>query len=158
MQRCLFLVPLFFAVASHAGAQDKAYFRCEVADGAGHRDTRCIAQQSDRTVSVPVGNVSLQTRTQPSGNETRAIRPLTARYLYIGMTDTQVLNLPSCGRPARILRSKELQTWREQWTYLDPRSGEERRVLYFENGRLIKQEYTARGDSITARAKIDDEN
>src|ERR1700694_2438810 len=63
-----------------------------------------------------------------------------ATRLFIGMTDTQVLNLPSWGRPARIVRSKAGRLWREQWIYKDRSTGDERSFLYFENARLVDQE------------------
>jgi hypothetical protein len=77
--------------------------------------------------------------------------PLSARMLYVGMTDTEVLNLASCGRPMRITRSREMNLWREQWTYQDRSTGEDRRVLYFENGRLVAQEYAAPAPAMDAR-------
>ena len=52
----------------------------------------------------------------------------------IGMFDTQVLNLRGWGRPAKITRSKAKGAWREEWTYVSPRTGE--RQLQFANGRL----------------------
>ena len=69
----------------------------------------------------------------------RAVLPLSAKVLAVGMTDTQVLNLPSCGPPARIARSREMGAWREEWTYPARSSGNDERVLYFENGRLVKK-------------------
>lgn len=83
-------------------------------------------------------------------------RPLSSKVLFVGMTDTQVLNLPSCGRPARITRSRETNTWREQWTYQDRNSGKERRILYFENGRLVTQEYIAPPPLREAQASASD--
>jgi hypothetical protein len=58
--------------------------------------------------------------------------------LFIGMTDTQVLNLTAWGRPSQIKRAKAKEGWREQWIYKD--AAEEWRLLYFENGRLVARE------------------
>ena len=64
--------------------------------------------------------------------------PFAATTLFIGMTDTQVLNLPSWGRPAQISRSKGNQGWREQWVYRN--SIDQMSLLYFQNGRLVERE------------------
>ena len=84
-----------------------------------------------------------------------AATPFFATRLFMGMTDTQVLNLQSWGRPAQITRSKAGHVWREQWTYKDRSTGEERRFLYFENARLVDQEDAPRPPSYQARATID---
>ena len=65
--------------------------------------------------------------------------PLASSCLSLGMTDTQVLNLASWGRPARITREKDAatSTWTERWIYVDRATGVERRALRFENARLV---------------------
>jgi len=70
---------------------------------------------------------------------TGPVSPLASPYLALGMTDTQVLNLASWGRPARITREKNsaTSTWSERWIYVDRATGTERRALRFENARLI---------------------
>jgi hypothetical protein len=73
----------------------------------------------------------------------------------IGMTDTQVLNLPSWGRPAQIIRSKAGHLWREQWIYQDRSTGDERRFLYFENARLVDHEDAPPPPSFQARATVE---
>jgi len=78
--------------------------------------------------------------------------PLSAQGLYAGMTDTQVLNLPRWGRPARITRMKDTHSWRERWTYEHQGKGGDGRVLYFENGLLVKHEDALPPASIEARA------
>ena len=64
--------------------------------------------------------------------------PFAATTLFIGMTDTQVLNLPSWGRPVQIFRTRAKSGWREEWLY--KRASNMPRVLYFENGRLAAHE------------------
>ena len=84
-----------------------------------------------------------------------AATPFYATRLFIRMTDTQVLNLPSWGRPARIARSKAGRVWCEQWIYKDRTTGEKQRFLYFENARLVDQEDTPPLPSIQARVTIE---
>jgi len=67
--------------------------------------------------------------------------PFAATTLFIGMTDTQVLNLAGWGRPMRISRSKGRDGWSEQWVYRN--SSDEMSLLYFRNGRLIEREEAA---------------
>ena len=71
--------------------------------------------------------------------------PLASPNLALGMTDTQVLNLASWGRPARIAREKNgaTSTWSEHWIYADRATGAERRGLRFENARLVALEDAA---------------
>lgn len=64
--------------------------------------------------------------------------PFAATTLFIGMTDTQVLNLPGWGRPTQISRSKGTQGWREQWVYRN--SIDQMSLLHFQNGRLVERE------------------
>ena len=64
--------------------------------------------------------------------------PFAAKALAVGMSDTQVLNLPGWGRPDRIQRTRSKHAWREQWTYQGARS--DNQLLYFENGRLVSRE------------------
>ena len=84
------------------------------------------------------------TRLRPAGRQSLNAyaayvgTPFAATTIFIGMTDTQVLNLPGWGRPTQIVRSKGSQGWREQWEYRKPRDESHR--LYFENGRLAAQE------------------
>jgi hypothetical protein len=63
--------------------------------------------------------------------------PLASSNLSLGMSDTQVLNLASWGRPARIAREKNGATWNERWIYVDRATGAERRALRFENAQLV---------------------
>ena len=92
--------------------------------------------------------------TQPT-DARLAATPFFATRLFIGMTDTQVLNLPSWGRPAQIIRSKAGHVWREQWIYKDRSTGDERRFLYFENARLVDHEDVPPPSSHQAQATIE---
>jgi hypothetical protein len=64
--------------------------------------------------------------------------------IAIGMSDDEVLNLSSWGRPNAISRSKSNRVWREEWLYRWRSGGESR--LSFANGRLTAVE-TAGGQS-----------
>jgi hypothetical protein len=103
------------------------------------------------TVILP-GFLALSSFSYAQDNARLAATPFFATRLLIGMTDTQVLNLPSWGRPARIIRSKAGHVWREQWIYRDRGTSDERTFLYFENARLVDQEDAPPSPSIQARA------
>src|ERR1700693_2003442 len=93
-----------------------------------------------------------QGKAAPPVDPSLTVTAYSATRLFIGMTDTQVLNLPSWGRPARIIRNKAGHLWREQWIYRDRGTGDERTFLYFENARLVDQEDAPPPPSIQARA------
>ena len=153
MKLSIVVVPVLLGLSSFASAQERDIYKCEGPEGVGYQDTACTTQlQTQVQPAGPARKVTWQTGTNRPANERLATMPLSASVLYVGMTDTQVLNLPSCGRPASITRTKGVHTWQEQWTYRDQDTGEDRRVLYFENGRLVKQEYAPRPTSIEARA------
>ena len=59
---------------------------------------------------------------------------LPSTALALGMTDTEVLNLPGWGKPRKIIRIKAQHAWREEWTY-GPHD-EPRQQLQFANGKL----------------------
>lgn len=133
---------LAFANLSHA----QIIHKCAGPEGVVYRDTPCNANQQDQLISLGTKNESQRfdsnfQRSRPMSRQTAnsyAGTPFAATAIFIGMTDTQVLNLPSWGRPAEIRRSKARQAWREQWVYKRP--GDEWHHLYFENGRLAAQE------------------
>ena len=56
--------------------------------------------------------------------------------ISLGMTDDQVLNIPSWGRPSRIERSGRHRGWRETWIYDRDPGLEAARQLSFVDGRL----------------------
>ena len=134
---------LAFTNLSHA----QIIHKCAGPEGLVYRDTPCTASQQEQPMSLGTKNESQ--RPDSNGRQrSRAMSrqavasyagtPFAATTIFIGMTDTQVLNLPSWGRPAQIRRSKARQGWHEQWVYKRP--GEEWHHLYFENGRLAAQE------------------
>jgi hypothetical protein len=120
---------------------------CRTAGATSHSEGSCI-----KPAVVAKGNPGNYSK--PVEKARRAVLPLSAKVLAIGMTDTQVLNLPSCGPPARIARTRESTIWHEEWTYQARSSGNDERVLYFENGRLVKEAYVPQPDPIEAQATI----
>ena len=100
----------------------------------------CASRQNATPAMVPLKKSHWQmwrgvSPARPMGPAT----PLASSYLSLGMTDTQVLNLASWGRPSRIIREKNgaTSTWSERWIYVDRAKGTERRALRFENARLV---------------------
>lgn len=98
----------------------------------------CASHQDARPAIVPLKKSQWQTwRGVSPARPLGPAKPLAATYISVGMTDTQVLNLASWGRPARIVRDKNGAVWSERWIYTDRSTGAERRALRFENARLV---------------------
>jgi hypothetical protein len=158
MNHLMLVVTGFLVLCNVTYAADNAIYKCADPEGVVYRDTPCVNPQ-DQTLVVAARKVNLQSesgRANPPPVDSRlAASPLYAPRLFIGMTDTQVLNLPSWGRPARIVRSKEGRMWREQWIYKDRSTGEERGFLYFENARLVDQENAPAHPFVQARVLIE---
>ncbi|HEX9275611.1 MAG TPA: hypothetical protein VGA51_04330 [Casimicrobiaceae bacterium] len=139
----------FFALASLGQAQE--IHKCAGQDGVTYQSVPCPSGQQEQAFASIARNQNRQAASATSNENApdaytsrsrEANRytgtPFAATTLFIGMTDTQVLNLTGWGRPSQILRSKAIQGWREQWIYKD--AAEEWRFLYFENGRLVTRE------------------
>jgi hypothetical protein len=157
MKPSIVILPVLLALSSFSYGQNKTIYKCADPEGIGYRDTPCPAQQ-EQTPITSARRVNWQNENakaiQPA-DARLAATPFVATRLFIGMTDTQVLNLPSWGRPAQIIRSKAGHEWREQWIYKDRSTGDERRFLYFENARLVDQEDAPPPPSFQARATIE---
>jgi hypothetical protein len=136
---------LAFASLSYA----QIIHKCAGPEGLVYRDTPCAASQQEQLFTSGTKIESQRSDSDSNGGQrsrptsrqaasSYAGTPFAATTIFIGMTDTQVLNLPSWGRPSKILRSKTRQGWREQWVYKRP--GDDWHHLYFENGRLAAQE------------------
>jgi hypothetical protein len=145
------LVSTLFGLLTVAGlSHAQTIHKCADADGIAYRDTPCVASQQEQPFASGAKSEGLRSasnadrRSRPAGRlppgsqAAYAGTPFAATTIFIGMTDTQVLNLPGWGRPAQIVRNKVKQGWREQWEYKRP--GDESHRLYFENGRLAAQE------------------
>jgi hypothetical protein len=142
MKPSIVILPVLLVLSSFSYGQDKSIYKCADSEGIGYRDTPCPTQQ-EQTLITSARRVNWRNENakviQPT-DARLAATPFFATRLLIGMTDTQVLNLPSWGRPAQIIRSKAGRVWREQWIYKDRSTGDERRYLYFENARLVDHE------------------
>jgi|SRR5579862_3714150 len=131
-------------------AEDKRIFKCTGSDGTLYSDNPCVAPQpaSMRALqaieikpSEPIADTSSVASTGGDANWGRlSAAPLSSTRIFIGMTDTQVLNLVRYGKPARISRTRDGPTWHEWWTYIYADTGLPREVLHFANGRLVEQE------------------
>ena len=157
MKPSIVILPVLLALSSFSYAQNKTIYKCADPEGIGYRDTPCPTQQ-EQTLIASARRVNWQNENAkaiPPTDARLAATPFFATRLFIGMTDTQVLNLPSWGRPAQIIRSKAGHVWREQWIYKDRSTGDERRFLYFENARLVDQEDAPPPPSYQARATIE---
>ena len=115
----------------------------------------CAARQNAPPAMVPLKKSHWQmwrgvSPVRPASPAT----PLVSTYLSLGMTDTQVLNLASWGRPARIVREKSGATWNERWIYVDRATGIERRALRFENALLVALDDAAPTAEMRAEALI----
>ena len=141
-----------FALASLGRAQE--IHKCAGQDGVTYQNVPCPAGQQEQAFASIARNQNRHEQAPPSATRSENTRdaytsrsreanrytgtPFAATTLFIGMTDTQVLNLTGWGRPSQIQRAKAQQGWREQWIYKD--AAEEWRFLYFENGRLVARQ------------------
>ena len=149
----------FLAFASLCEADN--IHKCAGPEGLVYRDTPCASGQQEQPFTSGAKNESQRSESdvgQRSQQTSRQVAnsyggtPLAATTLFIGMTDTQVLNLPSWGRPAQILRSKARPGWREEWVYKN--RTDDWHLLYFENGRLAAREDVP-APTMEARASSD---
>jgi hypothetical protein len=148
------ILPAFIALSASAHAAEGTIYKCAGVEGVVYRDTPCASMQQ-QTVPAAAQKINVQAEhARPAYPDPKPDAPIFASKLFIGMTDTQVLNLPSVGRPARIVRTKTGRQWREQWIYSDRNTGDERRVLYFENARLVDHEELAGRSLVQVRALI----
>src|SRR6266849_3182841 len=107
MKPSIVILPVLLALSGFSYAQDKTIYRCADTAGIGYRDTPCATQQEHTLMSATRRarwQIDNATAIRPAGTWLAAT-PLFATRLFIGMTDTRVLKLPSWGRPAHIIRS-----------------------------------------------------
>lgn len=146
-------VPLAFALTAVCEAQD--IHRCITGNSVTYQNRPCAPTQvdagrlrlpgyadpperdgamsppSDALYGAPT-DAPLEVSPSPTIPDTQQVFPFRTS-IALGMTDDQVLNLPSWGRPSRIVRSGRHHGWREVWTY-DRGGG--LRQLAFVDGRL----------------------
>jgi hypothetical protein len=102
MKPSIVILPVLLALSSFSYGQEKAIYKCADSEGIGYRDTPCPVRQ-EQTLVTSARRVNWQSdnakATQPT-DARLAATPFFATRLFMGMTDTQVLNLPSWGRLA----------------------------------------------------------
>ena len=127
-----------------------AIYKCSDHSGViSYRDTPCSTGQHWERLWIGAGADARPEPGQVAGSEAaQGLLLGSAGRLMLGMTDTQVLNLPTWGRPQQIRRQKSGLKWREEWIY--PSTQDETRHLYFENGRLTDQADTPTEHPATA--------
>jgi YD repeat-containing protein len=149
MRLAAIALPLIFAASSAGYGQEAVIHKCVDTGGTAYSDAPCQSQQREAPPPVGTGRKVASLTTSVGTSSVRVPRPdpvpltsapLSATRIFIGMTDTQVLNLSQWGRPAQIKRSREGHIWRETWTYVERETGQPRQFLYFENARLVAQE------------------
>jgi hypothetical protein len=97
MKPSIVILPVLLALSSFSYAQDKTIYKCADSKGIGYRDTPCATQQ-EQTPITSARKVNWQSENAKAIQPTDArlaATPFFASRLFIGMTDTQVLNLPS---------------------------------------------------------------
>jgi hypothetical protein len=111
-------------------------YKCATEGAVTYQDTPCTGGQTMiALVETSLRGPRTDSNDPPSSKEDSPARwPSKLAPLFVGMTDTEVLNLRGWGPPKRITRSRTNRAWREEWTYLSPTDG--RWLLQFANGRL----------------------
>jgi hypothetical protein len=84
---------------------------------------------------------AMPARREPAATSATSKRVFWRTSIAIGMSDDEVLNLPTWGRPSAITRSKSNRVWYEEWIYRWRLGGASR--LSFANGRLTAVETAA---------------
>ena len=151
-------------------AQALEIHKCAGQDGITYQNIPCPTGQQEQAFASIARNQSREEQASASATRNENARvaytarsreanryagtPFAATTLFIGMTDTQVLNLQGWGRPSQIVRTRANPGWRERWIYKD--AAEEWRLLYFDNGRLVTRE-EAPAPSMQARISSEQE-
>jgi hypothetical protein len=143
---CLSVCGLACPLAGYA----QAIHKCLAPEGIAYQSVPCASGAGDVVIadaslrSARAGPVraespaALPARREPGANSKRVFWRTS---IAIGMSDDEVLNLPSWGRPSAINRSKSDRIWYEQWIYRWRLGGTSR--LSFANGRLTAVETAA---------------
>lgn len=148
--RVLVLLLSTLSVACPFAAYAQPIHKCMTPDGTAYQSAPCADAASDVVIIASADGarasrpVELAPRSAP---EPRTRRLFWRTSIAIGMSDDEVLNLPSWGRPSAITRSKSNRVWHEEWLYRWRIGGASR--LSFANGRLTAVE-TAADDNDSA--------
>lgn len=148
----------FFAIAWPLAGLPQAIHKCTAPESTAYQSEPCGTGASD----IVIATAAPGDRVRPSRVDPRADSPTVAprraaasgtkrvfwrTSIAIGMSDDEVLNLPSWGRPSAITRSRSNRVWHEEWLYRGRIGGTNR--LLFVNGRLTAVE-TGEGDGDAA--------
>jgi hypothetical protein len=130
-------------VALPLAAPAQAIHKCVALTGVAYQSAPCAAGEADILIDIRPGASGPRPsapHTMPSTQPAKREPAIGVKRLFqktriaIGMTDDEVLNLPSWGRPSSIARSKSNRIWHEEWLYRW--SGAVTSRLSFANGRL----------------------
>jgi hypothetical protein len=144
---CLSVGAISYSLAGYA----QAIHKCMGPEGIAYQSVPCASGAGD-VVIASLGSARIESSVRPDPPAAAPARrdPATdSRRIFwrtsisIGMSDDEVLSLPSWGRPSAITRSKSNRIWYEEWIYRWRLGGTSR--LSFANGRL-----TAVGTAATA--------
>jgi hypothetical protein len=137
-----------FAIACPVAGFSQAIHKCTAAEGTAYQSEPCGADASDIVIASAGPGDSVRSRRDqraesPALPPKRAAARGTRRVFWrtsiaIGMSDDEVLNLPSWGRPSAIARTRSNRVWHEEWVYRWRIGGTSR--LLFANGKLTAVE------------------
>ena len=136
MRRCkqsVAITALVFSCTAAAHAQE--IVKCTDRNGVTYQSVPCPKGQ--RSAAIAIANAHPEIS---SAVATQALHTSTRPPLTVGMSDSQVLNLPRWGRPSKITRNKTKSAWHEHWVYVSPAAGIDR--LHFANGTLMEFDST----------------
>jgi hypothetical protein len=142
---CLSVCGVSYPLAGYA----QAIHKCTAPEGTAYQSAPCASGASDIVIaslgsahaeSTPRADapVAMPAKREPAAGSRRIFWRTS---IAIGMSDDEVLNLPTWGRPSAITRSKSNRIWYEEWIYRWRMGGTSR--LSFANGRLTAVETAA---------------
>jgi hypothetical protein len=149
----------FCALAWPVAGLSQAIHKCTAPEGTAYQSEPCGTGASDVVIASAIPTDSVRAHRSNQRAESPALGPKrtaasgTRRVFWrtsiaIGMSDDEVLNLPSWGRPSAITRTRSNRVWHEEWLYRWRIGGTSR--LLFANGRLTAVETgEADGDAAT---------
>ena len=134
----------FCAIGWPLAGYAQAIHKCMAPEGTAYQSAPCVSGASDIVIASRVGERadSRAAATPPrSAPETRGGRVFSRTSIALGMSDDEVLNLPTWGRPSAITRNRSNRIWHEEWLYRWRICGTSR--LLFAFGRLTDVETDA---------------
>ena len=146
----LCLLCLFVPLVAHG----QEIHKCVTPDGIAYQSSPCGAGEAATTIAAKAAEAPRLRPAPECGARPSMTSWVPGRRtpLCVGMTDDEVLNLPGWGRPAKIVRTRELGAWEERWTYAARDAGS--RQLQFVNGRLADVEAEPFGTGLGSIASL----